>query len=316
MQTEEEPGTDEPSRLVDLPARRRPGRPGHRPGRCGPGDVVPEALVSEIASCMETASVNSAAIQCLDREGVSEGARDFASVLSETSALGLPGILVDLTELGPVDVASAILPTLSTEEAQLVLVNGVRDVVLAVELAFAASPPDTPGTRALLASHPGASEASRVTILAHRVLPGGAQRFVLGDRVTVGCSTCEEVGLALTYLDFLRGALVNVERLGWFPPIAPVDAIAERLEAADISVVQTRLNVLGYDAGPVDGVAGRRTLAAFYALKREHCLPEDPRIRPIIPILAAPDPALAPAPCAPEIFTRPAARLEQRAPAP
>jgi hypothetical protein len=100
--------------------------------------------------------------------------------------------------------------------------------------------------------------------------------------VTVGCSACEEVGLALTYLGFLRGALVNVERLGWFPPIAPADAIAERLEAADISVVQTRLNVLGYDAGPVDGVAGRRTLAAFYALKREHCLPEDPRIRPII----------------------------------
>ena len=107
-----------------------------------------------------------------------------------------------------------------------------------------------------------------------------------------------------TYLDFLRGALLGVDRLGWFPPVPPSEAIADRLEASDIPVPQARLNALGYDAGPVDGVVGRRTRATFHTLKRDHCLPEDPGLRPVMPILAAPGPDLTPPPCAPGLFSR------------
>ncbi|MDG4649458.1 peptidoglycan-binding domain-containing protein [Roseibacterium sp. SDUM158017] len=286
------------------------------PADVGAADIVPDAMVPGIAACMEEAASETAALACLEGEGVPDAARDFASTLTGTTALGVPGILVEVIELGPVDLAQAVLPALSTDAPQPVLVNGVRDVALALELAFAASPTETPGTRAILNAHPDATEASRVEILAHRVMPSGAQRFVLGDRVTASCATCEEVGLSLTYLDFVRGALVNVDRLGWFPPASPSVEIAARLEAADISVVQARLNALGYEAGPVDGVAGRRTLGAFYALKRDHCLPEDPRIRPVIPILAAPEAALAAAPCAAEIFARPPAQAEPMLTAP
>jgi hypothetical protein len=267
--------------------------------------TVPLGLVPEIASCMAAAGPGEAALECLRRPDVPAEAVEFASVLQASSALEVPGILLEVTELGPVDLASALLPDLSTEDPHAVLLGGVREAVLAVVLAFSDAPSDTPGTRRILSEHPDAAETSRVTVIAHRILPGGAQRFVLADRVTTGCTGCEEVGLALTYLDFLRGALVSVERLGWFPRIPPEDEIAAGLEAADIAMVQARLNALGYEAGPLDGVAGRQTLGAFYAFKRDHCLPEDPRIRPIIPLLASTGPALAPAPCAAEPFDRP-----------
>jgi hypothetical protein len=266
---------------------------------------VPAQMVPGIADCMASADHDEVAMDCLRRPGVPATAVEFAMHLRDATALGVSGILLGVTELGPVDLASVLLPDISINDSQAVLVGGVRDAALAVELAFSEAPADTPSTRRILADHPDAGEASRVTVVAHRVLPSGAQRFVLEDRVTNGCPSCEQVGVAITYVDFLRGVLVNVERLGWFPPPSAPDDIAARLEASDIAVIQARLNALGYEAGPVDGVAGRRTLAAFYALKRDHCLPEDPRIRPVIALLSSSEPALAPAPCAAEPFDRP-----------
>lgn len=271
----------------------------------GPTDAVPAALVPDIAACMAEADTDQTALTCLDRDGVTDAARTLAAALRDQTALGLPGILVDVTETGPVDVARVVLPALSTGETHAVLVNGLRDAALVAELAFAERPPDTPGTRAIRAVHPDATETSRVAVVAHRVLQGGAQRFVIADRVTEGCPTCAEVGVALTYLDVVRGALVDVERLGWFPPAPPPEEIAARLDASDIAVLQARLTALGYDPGPVDGAVGPRTRGAFYALKRDLCLAEDPTIRPVITVLAAPAPDLAPPPCAPEVFTRP-----------
>ena len=58
------------------------------------------------------------------------------------------------------------------------------------------------------------------------------------------------------------------------PEPAPVVAPA-RLTLRD---AQTRLNGMGYDAGPADGVAGRRTAAALRAFQRDHGLPDSGRL--------------------------------------
>ncbi|NZA02004.1 peptidoglycan-binding protein [Ottowia beijingensis] len=58
------------------------------------------------------------------------------------------------------------------------------------------------------------------------------------------------------------------------PEPAPVVAPA-RLTLRD---AQTRLNGMGYDAGPADGVVGRRTAAALRAFQRDHGLPDSGRL--------------------------------------
>jgi hypothetical protein len=62
--------------------------------------------------------------------------------------------------------------------------------------------------------------------------------------------------------------------LGGFapPPVNPV-AVLTRLESnelspSDIRTVQTRLKESGFDPGPIDGFAGKRTLAALNAYRQ------------------------------------------------
>lgn len=45
--------------------------------------------------------------------------------------------------------------------------------------------------------------------------------------------------------------------------------------------VQTRLRALGYDPGPVDGILGRKTIAAIKAFQRDHKLSPDGIVGPI-----------------------------------
>jgi hypothetical protein len=57
------------------------------------------------------------------------------------------------------------------------------------------------------------------------------------------------------------------------PPPVNVNAVLSRLEtnqltAADIRDVQTALKAKGFDPGPVDGIAGKRTLAALNAYRQ------------------------------------------------
>jgi hypothetical protein len=62
--------------------------------------------------------------------------------------------------------------------------------------------------------------------------------------------------------------------LGAFaPPAVNPVAVLSRLESnelspSDIRIVQTRLKENGFDPGPIDGVAGRRTLAALNAYRQ------------------------------------------------
>ncbi|MBF9035452.1 hypothetical protein HKCCE2091_14490 [Rhodobacterales bacterium HKCCE2091] len=272
----------------------------------GPADVVPSERVPDLARCL-TAPASEASTDCFSGEGIPEGARRFSEAMERDTALGFPAILTGVTEAGPVDLASAIIPRISPSEPQAVLVNGASGVEIVLERVFAPEPPRTPGTNSILARSPGAAEQSRARIAAYRVLPGGGQRFVVHDTVTERCLNCPPLGVSVTYLDYLRGRLVGVEQLGWFDPVPASEEIAARLEAADIRVLQARLNQLGYPAGPVDGAAGRMTLAAFYDLKADHCLDRDPRMRPVIPVLARTTADLQGAPCADAISERPPA---------
>jgi hypothetical protein len=268
-------------------------------------DVVPEAFRAEIAACMSTAPDAAASLDCLAGEGVPEPARRFAAETADGSALGVVAVLTGVDTLGDISIASSLFPALSGPEVQTVLLARAPRAVPLVELVFTPDPPRGGETRAIRSRHPAATEASQPRITAYRVLPDGGQRLIVTDSVRDGCATCADVGTAVVYLDFLRGVLVSTQRMGWFDAETDPAAVAARLEAADIRVLQRRLILAGYDAGPLDGVVGPRTRAAFYALKTDLCLPEDRRIRPVIPALASGAISLGPAACAPDPDIRP-----------
>jgi hypothetical protein len=281
---------------------------------CGPSlaetgptaiDVVPDRLRAEIAACIAAAPDTAAGLACLAVEGVPGSARRFAEETSEGSALNVVALVTGAEELGGITIASSVFPALTGADAQTVLLARAPRAVPLVELVFAPDPPRGGETHAILARHPAAAEASQPQITAYRVLPDGSQRLVVTDTVRDGCATCEVVGTAVVYVDFLRGVLVSTQQMGWFDAETDPAAVAARLEAADIRVLQRRLILAGYDPGPLDGVVGPHTLAAFYAMKADLCLPADPRIRPVIPALASSATTLDPAACAPDPDTRP-----------
>lgn len=60
---------------------------------------------------------------------------------------------------------------------------------------------------------------------------------------------------------------------GFTPPMLNLQAVANRLERNEISpteirTLQTRLRDSGFDPGPLDGIAGKRTVAAFNAYRQ------------------------------------------------
>lgn len=66
------------------------------------------------------------------------------------------------------------------------------------------------------------------------------------------------------------------------PPKAPARTRARRPRMASIGEVQELLNELGYDAGPVDGIAGPRTKAAIRIFKADRNLPVDEEVTPLL----------------------------------
>lgn len=243
-------------------------------------------------------------LACFDRPGVTPQARAFTRAVAQVQSFIV--ILEDFTEAGRIDVAQVFLPYLANTNVQMMLVNGQSGPEFATQAAGPGRPPNTLGTAQVLARYPQAFASGRVSVIGMRQLPGGMQRFMLGDIVTAGCRACPVVASSLVYTDYRDGALVGFTNLGWtLWDDVTGDQIAARLRAVDIRMLQTRLNAFGYTAGPVDGAAGPQTLEAFYSLKRDHCLPEDNLMTPqVIAVLAA-QPGFAPAPCAPGVPSGP-----------
>ena len=68
-------------------------------------------------------------------------------------------------------------------------------------------------------------------------------------------------------------AEANAVLRGFEPPLVNPQAVLSRLQTnelspSDIRVVQMRLKDSGFDPGPIDGVAGKRTLAALNAYRQ------------------------------------------------
>ena len=70
-----------------------------------------------------------------------------------------------------------------------------------------------------------------------------------------------------------QAAELNTRLGGFAPPAVNPAAVLTRLERnelspSDIRIVQTRLRESGFDPGPIDGLAGKRTLAALNAYRK------------------------------------------------
>lgn len=83
---------------------------------------------------------------------------------------------------------------------------------------------------------------------------------------------------SFTLVEESVAAETNTGIRGFAPPLVNPEAVLSRLETnelspSDIRMVQTRLKKSGFDPGPIDGVAGKRTLAALNAYRQSISLP-------------------------------------------
>lgn len=226
---------------------------------------------------------------CLRRLGLPDGAVAFSLALGDLAG---QAVATGFTELGRVDLAHLAVPYAPWEAPMMV--NGADGIVdpmrwpvdLARDFADRTS-------RRLLRHFPNAT-AWGPGVVGHRALPGGGQRFVLARPLTDGCRACPVIGTAIEFADFSPDG-----RLGGRRPVGLIDTRAGR-DATDgwsaealrskRPLMQYRLNLLGYDAGEMDGIAGPGTRAALMTFQADHCLPPTGQItRKTAKALAASD---------------------------
>ncbi len=80
-------------------------------------------------------------------------------------------------------------------------------------------------------------------------------------------------GTEISLVEESVAAESNAGPRGFEPPTVNPQAVFDRLETnelspADIRRLQTRLRESGFDPGPIDGIAGKRTLAALNAYRQ------------------------------------------------
>ncbi|MCB1390370.1 MAG: peptidoglycan-binding protein [Rhodobacteraceae bacterium] len=260
----------------------------------GPADIAPAGA---LFPCQRSGA-SEAFWSCLAAAGVPSGGIDFARRLAADPALGGPGLLIDFTELGAVDLAEVLFPFLANTNQQTLLVNGAAGVVQ--PLAIEPQRPDDPQTQAILAAHPDAFPSLRVSVEGYRA-EGTWQRFVLTDPVTDSCRACPVVAAALTVADFDDGALARVDPLGWIPlELAADETRAAALRQGDVRALQVALALRGYDPGPLDGARGPATETALGDFQRDNCLAASTAVTPAaLTVLTASGPYLTAPACGP-----------------
>jgi hypothetical protein len=80
-------------------------------------------------------------------------------------------------------------------------------------------------------------------------------------------------GTDFSLVEESEAAEPNTGLRGFETPLVNPQAVLSRLEtnelsSSDIRMLQTRLREIGFDPGPIDGVAGKRTLAALNAYRQ------------------------------------------------
>ena len=235
----------------------------------GPEDVWPSFAYGICDSYQLDAS-------CLSAAGAPPGALRFMQAAMADPEIAMLVVPISITELGEVDLLMVEIPGMANTNSQQMLVNGDPSLMLLTNWADY-QPPGDAGSRAVLRRYPQASPSGRIEVQGHRLLPGGIQRFVMTDILTDGCRGCDIVGASLFQLDFRDGALVGLANLGWV--LSGSDSTGSDIEAdlraGDAQLLQVRLNLLGYDAGAMDGVAGSRTREALAAFQADYCLPRE-----------------------------------------
>lgn len=253
----------EPEPVADVPAMPEP--PVAAPGEWGPGIVVAGGL--GYSPCREQRDTP----DCLADLGLTDQAIAFSQVMDgDYSGMSVGSAF---QELGPVDLGEAEVTGASTWYVP-VLLNGEAGFHR-VEMDI--DPPATfrdDTSRAMLARFPAASPYAAV-VNAHRILPDGTQRFVVGQTMTDQCRACDIVGVAYSFIEIgpATGNTIVRRPIGLFldGPGQP-DTLTAAMLAAEPVRLQARLNALGYEAGPMDGLPGRTTRNAMMQFQVEHCL--------------------------------------------
>lgn len=221
-------------------------------------------------------------LACLDAYGAPAQALRAAYALEKS---GLIGTYVNsFTEYGQVDLVSVGYPYNTGGLVEYALVNGNPEAVAMRAGDVLKVPIDDPGYVRLREEQPQAAIQFAPRFEAYRLMPDGGQRFVFSYPVTDGCQLCDAIGQVLIANDFAPdGKYMGLSVLAYADADEELARQVRRSFDADdlmddIALVQRRLNGLGYEAGPVDGVSGRRTIAAINQFQSEHGLPESGRL--------------------------------------
>ncbi|NDR55396.1 peptidoglycan-binding domain-containing protein [Aliiruegeria sabulilitoris] len=246
--------------------------PTEKPGRWGVEIVSGPHNVQNISSC-----AGPDAETCFRQKGVSEGGVAF---LIANALTGLRALWVDsFEELGRVDLARA--RNMTNHPRTDLLLNGDPALIYPPARPPRAAFTDRASQRLLRAYPQTLVQFSHIA--GHRNLPSGFQRFILEEMVSE-CMGCPTRGIGLSYLDFdKRGRLFGRRNIGIAAPGAKLqfDPDAENgggsgWEHAQFErypeALQFRLNRMGYDAGPMDGVLGDQTIEALKRFQSEWCL--------------------------------------------
>lgn len=251
--------------------------PARRPEWLPAGTRRPEEFGPQSAWTSPNLSGCRNIIACLKESGAPGPALRAAYILEKT---GLVGSYVSrFDEFGPVDLVTIGLSYTSAEQPDYALVNAPGGVISLRSSNVRKSNSAFDGLDWLRRKFPRATVLMNPRFESYRLFDDGTQRFVFAYPITTGCVVCQPVAQVLFAFDFgsdgrfrQQQPLVASELAigqGWYSPrfYSPAQFIDDTL------LVQKRLNELGYAAGPVDGVAGRKTEIALRAFQRDHGLP-------------------------------------------
>ncbi len=209
--------------------------------------------------------------RCLEEKGLSADAIDFSFAV----AGDLVGevFAIDFQEAGEIDVAHVEFNGASPHQWP-VLVNGsVGEVALETTNSLSAVFTD-PTSQKMLQRFPQATARS-AQIRSHRLLEDGTQRFVLVETIIDGCRACPILGTAVTFLEIgpMTGGALRRTPIGLSLeyPSNSVD-LSDRVLRERPDSLQTMLNILGYNAGEMDGYPGPLTRNALMNFQAEYCL--------------------------------------------
>lgn len=210
--------------------------------------------------------------RCLEETGLNKDAIDFSFAV----AGDLVGevFAIDFQEAGEIDVAHVEFNGASPHQWPVLLNGSVGEIALETTSNLAAVFTD-PTSQKMLQRFPQATSRS-ARIRSHRLLQDGTQRFVLVETIINGCRACPILGSAVTFLEIgpATGGVLRRTPIGLSleDPSNSVDLSSRVLRERPDSL-QTMLNILGYNAGEMDGYPGPQTRNALMALQAETCLP-------------------------------------------